>query len=83
MSESENFIIKCPNCDDLIIIEKLNCSIFRHGVIIESNEQIDPHSTKELCEYYIKNKLIYGCGKPYKIIINENNEYIPIKCDYE
>ena len=83
MSESENFIIKCPNCDDLIIIEELNCSIFRHGVIIESNEQIDQHSTKELCEYYIKNKLIYGCGKPYKIIINENNEYIPIKCDYE
>ena len=82
MSEIENFIIKCPNCDDLIIIEKLNCCIFRHGVIIESNKQIDPHSTKELCEYYIKNKLIYGCGKPYKIIINENNEYIPIKCDY-
>jgi len=82
MDKDNNIIIQCPYCNDYIMIEKLNCCIFRHGVIIKSSKQIDPHATKDLCEYYIKNNLIYGCGKPYKIIINEKDEYIAIKCDY-
>ena len=79
---TKNIIIQCPHCDDFIMIEKLNCCIFRHGVLIKTDKQIDPHGSKELCEYYIKRKLIYGCGKPYKIIMNDKNEYLAIKCDY-
>jgi len=82
MDKDNNIIIQCPYCNYYIMIEKLNCCIFRHGVIIKSNKQIDPHAPNDLCEYYIKNNLIYGCGKPYKIIINEKDEYIAIKCDY-
>jgi hypothetical protein len=82
MNKEINIIVICPNCGDFILIEQLNCCIFRHGVFISTNQQIDPHASKDLCEYYSKNKLIYGCGKPYKIITNDKNEYIAINCDY-
>jgi hypothetical protein len=80
--EKENHIIVvCPNCDEFVLIEELNCCIFRHGVFIETGKQIDPHAPKELCDYYKKSNKIYGCGKPYQII-KQDDKYIAIKCDY-
>ena len=71
-----NMIVKCPHCDEEILIEELNCCIFRHGVL-KNGIQIDPHASKELCEYYVTNNLIYGCGKPF--IIKDNTAF---KCEY-
>lgn len=82
MELTNEIIIKCPHCNEHVIIEKLNCCIFRHGIIIKSGKQIDPHLPKEQCERLIRKKLIYGCGKPFKIIKNENNEFETIICDY-
>ena len=50
----------CPHCEDFIIIEKLNCGIFRHGVCKETHKQIDPHLSRDKCVLLIKNDLIYG-----------------------
>ena len=44
-------------------------------------EQINPHETEENCNYLIKNDLIFGCGKPFRIITNDT-KYIAIICDY-
>ena len=77
----EHIIIQCPHCEDFILIEELNCCIFRHGVLIKTGLQIDPHAPKELCDFYINTNQIYGCGKPYQIML-EDNKYIAIKCDY-
>jgi len=76
-----NVIIKCPHCLEYIIIEEINCGIFRHGVVISTGEQINPHSDKETCDYYINNKLVYGCCKPYKLI-KEGDEYKAVICEY-
>jgi len=59
---SEEPILICPHCKDYIIIQKINCGIFRHGVLKENGKQIDPHSSKDLCDYYIGENKIYGCG---------------------
>jgi hypothetical protein len=74
----EEPILQCPHCNEYILIEKLNCGIFRHGILKSNNSQINPHATKEECEYYINNNLIYGCGKPFKIIQIE--DYFDIHC---
>jgi hypothetical protein len=79
--EENNIIVVCPHCEDFILIEELNCCIFRHGVIIKTGLQIDPHAPKELCDFYINTNQIYGCGKPYQIML-EDNKYVAIKCDY-
>ena len=51
-------IITCPHCSDYIIIEKMNCGIFRHGVLIKTGKQIDPHANKE-CVIIISTKRKY------------------------
>ena len=78
---TNDIIVICPHCNENVLIEKLNCKIFRHGILKLNNNQMDPHSSKELCENLIANDLIFGCGKPFKIIQN-NNDFIAIVCDY-
>ena len=85
--KKEEPVIICPHCNDPIIIEKFNCCIFRHGSFKSSGNQIGPHTEKKLCDVYIKNELIFGCGKPFQVIINfnsknEDDKFIAIICDY-
>jgi hypothetical protein len=75
-----NLIVNCPNCNIPVLIAELNCRIFRHGVLKSNNNQINPHASKEECEYYIKNDLMYGCGKPFKIL--EGNDFKTEICEY-
>jgi hypothetical protein len=82
-----NLVVECPHCKEPVLIEKLNCRIFRHGVLKNNEKQIEPHASKDLCDYYVKNELIFGCGKPFKVIINENSKndddkLIAVICDY-
>ena len=70
-------VIICPHCNEMVIIEQLNCAIFRHGVFKASGKQIPPHSSKEECDNWVKNNNIYGCGKPFKV-----EEGKAVICDY-
>jgi hypothetical protein len=62
-------------------MEKLNCGIFRHGIYKKNGKQLDPHSSKELCDKVTEENLIYGCGKPFQIV-QETGTYIVKKCKY-
>lgn len=77
------YIILCPHCKDIIQIMKnqLNCKIFRHGIYKKSLEQINPHMSKKECDYLYHNNLIYGCGKPFKVEINNGSLKVDV-CDY-
>jgi len=77
----EEPILECPHCKEFVIIEKLNCGIFRHGILKSNGQQINPHTNKELCDLYFDKKIIYGCGKPFQIIKNGEKFEIQI-CDY-
>ena len=70
-------VIICPHCNGMVIIEQLNCAIFRHGVFKASGKQIPPHASKEECDNWVKNNDIYGCGKPFKV-----EEGKAVICDY-
>jgi len=75
-------IVTCPHCSQLILIKELNCGIFRHATLKTTGEQIDPHSTKEACENYIKKNEIYGCGKPFQILISQEGVLEIRICEY-
>ena len=77
-----NLVVTCPHCGDPVLIEQLNCCIFRHGILIASGRQIEPHSPKELCDFYVAKNKIYGCGKPFQIVRNANNELVAVVCGY-
>ena len=74
-------LLKCPHCHEYIIISEINCGIFRHGTLKKNMKQIDPHSIKELCDYFTEYGLIYGCGKPFRII-SKNDLFETEVCDY-
>ena len=77
-----NLVVTCPHCGDPVLIEQLNCCIFRHSTLIASGKQIEPHSTKEFCDFYVANNKIYGCGKTFQIVRNANDELVAVVCGY-
>ena len=79
----DHIVLKCPHCYDYVLIYKkdFNCKIFRHAYYRSNYKQIDPHMKKEKCILLLKNDIIYGCAKPFKLIEIENN-YSLEKCDY-
>lgn len=82
-NNSKEFEIKCPYCNEYIIIEQVNCAIFRHGIYKSNYIQINPHALKNECEELINNNLIYGCGKPFRIEYNtDTKKWIAIECEY-
>ena len=83
MELKSEIVIVCPHCSESILIYELNCCIFRHGIYKDSGKQIDPHLNKEECTKLFDQQLIYGCGKPFKIIKMANSEEYSVEiCDY-
>jgi hypothetical protein len=76
-------LFNCPHClgDIQVLRNEINCTIFRHGILKSNGEQISPHASKEECDNYVANDLIYGCGRPFKLIMKESIWDIEI-CDY-
>ena len=70
-------LVNCPNCNQFAIIEQLNCAIFRFGIFNSNYEQIPPHLEREKCLELVRERLIYGCGQPFKIVENKAE-----KCDW-
>jgi hypothetical protein len=82
MELTQDIVVSCPHCNQSILIEKLNCRIFRHGTLISNGEQMNPHESKENCDTLVERNLIYGCGKPFKIIDNEDGALVAVVCEY-
>lgn len=76
-------VFECKHCNEFFIVNSkdFNCMILRHGVNKNTFQYINPHTAKTECDILFKNNMIYGCGKPLKIIKN-NNGYEVIICEY-
>ena len=69
--------LKCPKCGTTIIIEEVNCAIFRCGVYKHNGEQIPPHLPKKDCDKLVEENKIWGCASPFKYENGKLNT-----CDY-
>ena len=74
--------VVCPHCQCIVIIESINCGIFRHGVVKATGEQIPPHSSKEVCDELVRQGAIYGCGKPFRIVSTGQSQLAAEVCEY-
>ena len=81
--DKKYILVECPHCAlyILVFLKEFNCKIFRHGVLKSDNTQIDPHLSKNKCDQLVINDLIFGCGKPYKLV-EKNKKWVAEKCDY-
>jgi hypothetical protein len=79
----DTLFFNCPHCSKeiLVFLKDINCRIFRCGIFKDTFKQIDPHLPLHKCQQLIKENKIYGCAKPFEIIINNNKYFIRI-CDY-
>lgn len=77
-------IVFCPSCSDpiLILTDEIRCGIFRHGAMKNTGIQMDPHASKEVCDNLAKHKLIYGCGKPFRLNTGDEKNIVAEICDY-
>ena len=80
-SSSNSSTLLCPHCLLPIEIEDVACGIFRHGTFKSSGRQIYQHLHRQGCEQLVRNDLIYGCGKPFRVVIR-NDEYFTEICGY-
>lgn len=85
-SLAQDLVVSCPQCHEIVLISEINCQIFRHGAYKANNEQIPPHTSQVECERLVEGKLIYGCGKPFRIVVDKKKEgdekFIAIICEY-
>ena len=85
MPSIEMLNIICPHadCKLSVIIDprEINCAIFRHGVYKKTGCQMSPHAPKQYCDQVFKQGLIYGCGKPFKLI-KTDGKIVAVVCDY-
>ena len=75
------FIINCPHCNSPIIIQQVNCAIFRHACFKNNMQQVPPHAPKHDCDRWIEQKLVYGCARPFQLKMTKDG-YEAIICDY-
>ena len=75
--------VDCPHCLQSILImsNEINCAIFRHGAYKANLQQMNPHENKEICDDLFDKKLIYGCGKPFRLI-KRDDKYVADVCEY-
>lgn len=73
-----DMIKTCPVCFQFVVIEQINCNIFRCGVFKDTFEYIPPHTSKEQIELWKKAGRIWGCGTAMELV---NNELAV--CDYK
>lgn len=68
--DSRIYIFSCPHCKEMIEVaeDEVNCSIFRHAAYKNSFHQVCPHLPKVACDELVKNNLVYGCAKPFRLI---------------
>jgi len=75
-----DFIVVCPHCQNLVLIQEVNCSIFRHGAY-KNGQQINPHASREECKSLSESGMINGCGLPFRVSLKEK-EWIAEVCDF-
>jgi hypothetical protein len=80
--EECELVFKCPHCREFLLVEQINCAIFRHGVYKTTGKPIDPHSPQPVCESLVAQNAIYGCGKPFQLIKREDGQYSIRCCGY-
>ena len=62
------FYFNCPHCGEICQVPRteIRCTIFRHAVFKKGMHFVPPHATKEKCESWLKEDMVYGCAKPFK-----------------
>ena len=73
-TEPDYYWFECPHCGGTVQVMKneVNCTIFRHGTYRTTGAQMNPHTPEPECTRLAANHEINGCGKPFRVLVNQN-----------
>lgn len=82
--ENDTYIFECPHCHQYVEVNRneINCRIFRHAVYKNNMQQINPHASKEECDYLRETDKIYGCAKPFIFNTKNDGNFTVEICEY-
>jgi hypothetical protein len=75
------FVVICPSCNMPVLIEDINCRIFRHAIFKGTGEQMPPHASKIECDEAVEKGWVYGCAKPFLLEL-QGDIWVAVSCDY-
>ena len=63
----DTFYFNCPHCNVLCQVPRseIRCKIFRHANFKDGMRFVPPHASKEVCDKWVQDDLIWGCSKPF------------------
>lgn len=82
MNPDDPPVVTCPHCQGAVVIEAVNCAIFRHGVFRRSGHQVPPHAPKADCDAWVARGEILGCGRPFRVMCDASGSLVAVVCDY-
>lgn len=85
VQDGQSYIYQCPHCNLFILVQQheVHCRIFRHAVFKGDMKQVNPHASKENCERYVSEDLVFGCAKPYEMYKAQTVSGWAVRpCDY-
>lgn len=82
--DNDFYIFTCPQCSDYVMTHKndICCTIYCHAVYKSSFQQIGPHTSKQVCDQLKANDEVYGCTKPFRFYLQNDNSYVVDVCGY-
>lgn len=79
--ENGLLLFECPHCSQLVqvLLQQINCKIFRHAVYKQNMVQVNPHMREEDCKKL--GDTVYGCTKPFQLVVM-GDSFVVEKCEY-
>jgi hypothetical protein len=74
---------ECPWCFGGVEVQKddVRCGVFRHGQYVQGG-LVDPHCPESTMKQLLANKLIIGCGQPFKLLETRQGGKKPVRCSW-
>lgn len=85
LAATKTHVFNCVHCGEPFVIKErdFNCRILRHGVMRADGRPINPHAPRVECERLVREGLIWGCGKPMRIVATAGEGGWQVEaCDY-
>jgi len=62
------FLVNCPACKEPVLIDQVNCGIFRHAFYTDTLKTVDPHASKRHIMETMACGRLGGCGAPFEVV---------------
>lgn len=78
------YTFPCPHCFGTVQVTQAEvaCGIFRHGIMLENLEPMNPHADQATCESLVAEQKVRGCAKPFQLITATQPAQVRV-CSYE